>query len=72
VIATKVSAFVDTAFVENWSCGAFFAAASLSAWLGCQYCGVTQFFSGTSCALCAVNSMGKKTRRETARREYLE
>ena len=48
------------------------AAASRSAWLGCQYSGVAQFFSGTtcSCAFSPVNIRGKKTRRETARPGY--
>jgi hypothetical protein len=78
VIATKVRALA-TAFAEDWNCGpAFwgnaFAAASLSAKLACQYSGVAQFFSGTtfSCALCAVNSKGRTTRRDRARPEYFE
>jgi hypothetical protein len=74
VIATKVRAFVDTAFAENRSCGTSFAATSLSAWLGCQNRGVDQFFSGTtfSCVHCPFNIKGRKARRETAQPEYLE
>jgi hypothetical protein len=55
---------------ENTICG---AAASFSAWLGCQYMGVAQFFSGItfSCAFSPVNIKGKKTR-EKARPAYFE
>jgi len=74
VIATKVRAFVETALAENWSCAPVLPAASFSDWLGCQYSGVAQFFNGTtfSCALCAVNTMGRKTKKETAPHEFFE
>jgi hypothetical protein len=46
VIATKVRAFVDMAFAENLSSGVALPTAPVSVWLGCQYCGAAQFFSG--------------------------
>jgi hypothetical protein len=79
VIATKVRALVDIAVTIGRISGPVLTAVSLSAWLGCQYRGAAQFFSGTkfSCVVCPVNrigtkSRGRKTGRETARPEYFE
>jgi hypothetical protein len=74
VIATKISALVDKAPWEDWDCGTALAPAEPSAWLGCQYSGAAQFFSGTwfSFTLWPLNNIGTRIIKDTARCEYLE
>src|ERR1039458_8343122 len=78
VIATKVRASVDRtggAPGGNTRSGEAAAAACLSAWFGCQYSGVAQFWTGTSTrprAVWAVSAADIRTRAETTRTSQVD
>src|ERR1039458_7119836 len=76
VMATKMRASVDmTPGPGNTRFGEAVAAACLSAWFGCQYRGVAQFWTGTSTrprAVWAVNAADIRTRAETTRTSQVD
>src|SRR5580693_6332959 len=62
VIATKVRGLLDTGVTMGRISDPVLTEVSLSAWLGLQYKGAAQFFSGISFAVCAVASTGRKSK----------